>query len=244
MREANIADYTEAYQYRKVPASFSWPKDDAPVISRTFFSLASIEKPKSLNALVLGVGGPKAAKRIAEIFWEDISRGNSEDTLTMVDIRQFLQRDCDAVGEDYLDRTFLLQEDARNLSFNDKSFNLVLTHCFFPCFKDEDLYKVLEEINRVTVDNGLGIHTFRSTFVLGRGLRRVWSALDTKRTGCKYYDRSDSKMEELLNSNGFEVKKMMSMGIGREDCINLTLGCIKKERHMIKKYSGSRYVLR
>jgi ubiquinone/menaquinone biosynthesis C-methylase UbiE len=244
MREGNIANYTEAYQYRKVPASFLSPKDDAPVISSTFSSLASIEKPKSLNALVLGVGGPKAARRIAEIFWEDISRGNSEDTLTMVDIRDFLERDYDAVGEDYLDRTFLLQEDARDLSFDDESFNLVLTHCFFPCLRDEDLYEVLEEINRVTVDNGLGIHTFRSTSLLGRGVRRVWSALDMKKTGCKYYDRSDGKMEELLNSNGFEIKKMMSMRRSIEDCINLTLGCIKKERHMIKKYSGSRYLLK
>lgn len=244
MREANIADYTEAYQYRKVPASFSWPKDDAPVISRTFFSLASIEKPKSLNALVLGVGGPKAAKRIAEIFWEDISRGNSEDTLTMVDIRQFLQRDCDAVGEDYLDRTFLLQEDARNLSFNDKSFNLVLTHCFFPCFKDEDLYKVLEEINRVTVDNGLGIHTFRSTSLFDRGLRKVWFTLNPKKAGCEYYDRTDSQMEELLNRSGYEIVNIRTMGRGFSDCENLTLGCIKKEEHEIRKYSGGIYIVR
>lgn len=243
MREAEILNYSNVYQDREVPASFSSPKDDAPAIIRTYSVLESMEKPARINALVLGVGDFEAIKKINNIFWHDISNGGFDDSLTIVDIRSFSEKDRLVLGDPYIDRTFLQQADARELPFEDNSFNLVLTHCFFPCFRNEDLESVLEEIDRVTVPRGMGIHTFRDTLFTGRALRRIWSSLDSKRAGCVYFDRSRGKMETFLNRNNFEIVSMRSMQ-GYASCENLTVGCVKKYSPGINKYKGGVHLVR
>lgn len=242
MREAEIDNYTSVYQYRKVPVSFSCPKDDAPVITRTYSVLESMESPTKVDALVLGVGGPKAVRKINNIFWESISNQNADNTLTIVDIRDFLEKDYLAISGEYSDRTFLQQADARNLPFEDNSFNLVLTHCFFPCLRDDNLKEVLEEIERVIVYGGFGIHTFRQTFFTGRAIRRLWSSLNSSRAGTVYFDRSINKMERMLNNNSFRIVSMRSKR-GFASCENLTVGCIKTPKEEIGKYDEGLFLV-
>lgn len=232
-KEGHWNNYHNTYNRRKVPASFSIPKDDGAAILETFRDFESKESlPSPIRAVFIGAAGPEAIKKMQEIFRGYISDGNPQDELTIVDIRDFNQRDYDAIFDKYRETTFLSKQDARELQFRDDSFNLILTHCLFPCLEDDGLNSVLEEMQRVTKPGGFGIHTFSEKTLLANVCGTVWATFRRKKAGMVYKYRSKNEIENFLNNNGFQISNLRSV----YPYENLTVGCVKTENPV--KYTG------
>lgn len=243
MTESNWEYFYEEYNREK--KDFAVPREDAVVVSRMFSKLEnSVESPPSqLNALVIGVAGQKAIKETCENFWENISIDNENDNLFILDVRNFDNKDRREINLIGNDRTFLIQGNGCKLPFEDTSFNLVLTHCLFPCLNDEDLRLLIKEIDRVTVRRGLGIHTFRSCSDIEKFYSNSLRGLKRKKYGIKYYDRSEKEMEGILNSNNFQIMNKGAVGDGFIDSKNLTVGCEKRVLREKKRFKKMLFIV-
>ncbi len=226
MLENNWEDYYNTY--REKPHCFTTPVDDAPVISKMFsrLNIAVEDATSALSTLVVGVGGSKAIREYSKLFWEEISSQEDLDTLVFLDIRNFDSEDKVTL-ESFKGEALLIRADGTTLPFEDHSFNLVLTHCLFECLSDEQLKKVIREIDRVTMNQGLGIHTFADSGNIERFFQRSMNRLNKKRFGIDFNYRGEKDIEELLSRNNFNLVDRGMVGSGFRECQNLTIGCVK-----------------
>jgi hypothetical protein len=223
----NWEDYYNTY--RENSHRFTTPEDDARVISKIFYKLETVVEvsPTPLSTLVVGVGGSKAIRGYSKLFWENISSDKDLDTLVFLDIRNFDSEDKVA-GKFFEKEALLVQADGTMLPFEDNSFNLVLTHCLFECLSDQQLNKIMGEIDRVTMREGLGIHTFADcNNSIERAIRRGMNKLNKRRFGIDFNYRMEKDIEELLDRNNFNLVDMGMVGSGFNECQNLTIGCVK-----------------
>lgn len=229
--------------YNSKTEKFTTPSDDSEVIRRTFATLKPVfEKEQPLSALVLGVAGSRSVADYSNVFWDGFSRDNEEDRLFFLDMRQFGEGDKMAV-ESAHEKSFLVQADGKRIPFQENSFNLVLTHCLFDCINDSSMENMLKEVDRVTIEGGLGIHTFVDCSKVGKLFRRNISKLRVAEFGIDFHYRTVDEVEQILNKNNFQIFDMGLMGVGLNSCANLTVGCIKVPKSRVKKFPLSPFVV-
>lgn len=233
--EENWDKYYEAYSNRR--ERFSVVNEDLPVLRRMYEKLGCIfeKEHEPLSALVLGAAGPRSIHDFSALFWNDISQNNGEDKLTFLDMRGFDEKDKEEANL-CENETLLIRANGMQLPFEDGSFNLVLTHCLFECIDDSTLKNIVKELERVTTEKGIGIHTFADCQKSTKRIRRFKSIIRKHKYGISFHYRDLREIEEILNENKFQIIDVGFVGFGLSELENLTVGCFKVSEKRKEKF--------